>query len=412
MSRGGAFAWIAALSIAACDRSRDASHAESSHSTPSLAHPTRGAADGVAEVSSLDAPIERPKPGNRDDAIARAIEGRRLADEGRLNEARTELEGAVTADPACVEARVELGFFLLEELDDAIYGSALEQFRVARLLAPDEPLAACGEGLARQELGDVDRAEPLLRSVSRAMRPRPTRFAIVTAALAQIDAVRGRTDDALRQFQEAADVPGIAPRARAIFLARRADLLLLAGRAAEAEAQVRESIVLDPENLRAHYLLSQALKRRGATEEAAREARVHEALRALADHNSKRIVQDVDRRLRLRRELIAAWPEYRRGAYVLVRELLDCARFDDALRELAELSRRDGTTIEIHGLLARAKAGAGDLAGARASITAMCGTNASVPAAFVRGVLEDWQRGNPAVTPEQMQATLRDWIAR
>ena len=364
------------------------------------------------EVPALEMAVERPQPGDRDEAIRRAIEGRRLADAGRLERALHELEAAVAADPACVEARVELGFFLLEEAEETNYGGALLHFRVARLLAPEEPFAVCGEGLSRADLGDAARAEPLLRGSIDAMRPHATRFAIVTASLAGIAATRGRTDEAIAGFRAAADVPGIPRRARAIYLSKLADLLVEAHRPAEAEPRLREAIELDPENLRAHYLLTRVLAQRGATAEAAREARVHEALRALEDHRSKRHRQDVDRTLRLRRELNAAWPEYSRGAYALVGEMLEHARFKDALAELGELSRRDGATQEIHGLLARAKAGSGDLAGARDSLVAMTRAGPTVSPAFVRDVLDDWQRGNPGVTPEQMQATMREWLAQ
>jgi tetratricopeptide (TPR) repeat protein len=132
---------------------------------------------------------------------------------------------------------------------------------------------------------------------------------VATAALAKIAAIRGRTEEALERFAEAARSPAATPRARAIYLTSRAELLTESGREPEAEAELREAIGLDPENLRAHHHLAWLLSKRGERAEAQKELRIHEILRQLVDPSAKRFRVDVDRTARLRRELVAVRKE-------------------------------------------------------------------------------------------------------
>jgi len=371
-----------------------------------------GSAD--EERSALDAPVARPARGDPETAttLARAAAARAAA--GALDEARALFERALAADPACVAARVDYGFLLLEEIDPADYGGALAQFRGARAVEPHHALAACGEGIARQELGDVERAEPLLREALAApgIAEFPAHHAAAAAALARIEAIRGRGEEALRRFDEAARIDGAPPRRRAVYRALRADLLAESGRDDEAEAEVRRAIGLDPENVRAHHLLGRLLGRRGARAEAAREARIHELLRELVDHRSRRVLLDHERRIALRRELNLAWPEHAGGRILLVRELLECGRFAEAVAEVDGGAGAAEPTLEWRGLAARARAGAGDLDGARAELEAMRRVAPDLPLALLLGVLQEWQRGNPSVTRAQMDARLREWVAR
>ena len=189
----------------------------------------------------------------------------------------------------------------------SLSGRAIELFESARRLDPEDPFAVCGLGIATQEVGDVERAEPLLRAAlaSARVQQAPGRTMVATAALAKIAAIRGRTEEALERFAEAARSPAATPRARAIYLTSRAELLTESDREPEAEAELREAIGLDPENLRAHHHLAWLLSRRGERAEAQKELRIHEILRQLVDPSAKRFRVDVDRTARLRRELVA-----------------------------------------------------------------------------------------------------------
>jgi predicted Zn-dependent protease len=376
--------------------------------------PAPAATGATGDVASLlDEPLETPKPGDRARALERLEEARRYSAAVRFAEAHEVFTQAVQTDPACVSLRVEFGFFLLGNPEGYGPGEALEQFRYARLVEPDDPLARCGEGIARAWLGDFARAEPLLRAAlaSEEVTRHAAQASTAKAALGDAASAAGRSDEALRLYEDAAAGATQAKR-RGEFMVKRAELLWQLEKSAEAEKVLREAVKLDPENVRGHYLLGQACAKRGETLEAAREAKVHEILRQLSDHTSHRFMQDVERRLRLRRELNAAWPEYVRGPYELVRELLTSGRYKDAVVEISALGQRDGPTAEIHFLLARARAGGGDLVGAKVSVDAMRKADPNVPVAVIRGVLEEWRRGRPEVTDAQMQATLDQWLGR
>ena len=283
-----AWAAAAALGLAGCDR------------------------DGPAGSSPLDAPLERPEPGDRVHAAALIEAGRSAAAAGNFEAASDRFSAAVSADPASVEGHLELGFVRLERLAVTDYGAALTDFRLAGLLDPGNPFAACGEGIARQQLGDLDHAEPLLRAAlaAESLRKSGDACMFALAALARIEAVRGHAETALALYAEAAALPTAPAAARAVYAALRAELLDEQGDAAAAEKESRIAIERDPKNLRAHHQLARLLARRGATAEAAIEAKRHELLRQLADHTTPRYAKDKTRRVALWQELAAAWPEW------------------------------------------------------------------------------------------------------
>jgi tetratricopeptide (TPR) repeat protein len=310
----------------------------------------------LVAVLAVLAGCGRREPAGSAETFALLRSARELVAASRPDDARALYERVLAADPDCPPAHVEFGYFLFEDSPVVDYGRAIEQFEVALRLDPTDPLAACGLGIALQEVGDVDRAEPLLRSAlaSAPVQQAPGRTMVATAALGKIDAVRGRNDDALARFAEAARSPAATPRARAIYLTSRAELLETCGREPEARTELREAIALDPENVRAHHQLAWLLGRLGEAAEARKEARIAEILRQLVDHTARRFRVDVDRTIRLRAELVAAWPEYARGPYALVEELVACGRCDEARSEIEKLVKRDGSTAELQQLAARA----------------------------------------------------------
>jgi Tfp pilus assembly protein PilF len=377
------------------------------------APPAIGTPQTQGEATALDEPLEKPRAGDPEKALPAFRQAVGLAGAQRAHDAVVAFEQALALDPANLRGRVAFGFLLLDQGDEYNAGGALRQFRLARLLDAADVLAACGEGIARADVGDDARAEPLLIAAlaSEALKRDPLHLAAAQAALARLRTTQGRDDEALALLATAAATPAAAATNRAAWLVRRADLLAQLSRRDESERQVREALALDPEHVHGHYLLAQLLTRRGATDEAKHEARLHDLLRQLYDHRTKRLEADVERRLKLRRELVAADAANGRARYQLVRELLDCRHWNEAQTEVSTLVQRDGSTAELHWLGARAKAGAGDLAGAKAEADAMRRADPDVPAEVLRSILDDWRKGNPDVTAADLQRKLAEWTA-
>jgi predicted Zn-dependent protease len=233
-------------------------------------------------------------------------------------------------------------------------------------------------------------------------------------ALADLCAADGRHDEALTLYRQAAG-PTTSALPRGAALIRRGSLLAQLDRGAEAEAELRAALVLDPENVRAHYLLAQILSRRGdpaARAEAAKEQRIHGLLRELRDHLSTLYVKDTARRTRLWRELAAAWPENRLLLHSLVRDQLEGGDWGGAHATCAELRQRDGDSAALCWFEARAAAGGGDLAAAKRFADAMERLDPKVPSSVLRTILDDWRRGNPeTVDGARYERTVREWLA-
>ena len=362
--------------------------------------------DGV-----LDAWIAPPNKG--DEAGALPWFQQAVAQRGafRSRSAVRAFEKALELDPAHLGALVEYGFLLLEPGAEQNYGLALLQFRRAQQVVDGQLHAIVGEGVARAALNDVARAEPLLR---RALAELPEnavgRRAWAAIALGDVCANDGRQDEALALYAKASG-DAIPQLQRGGALVRLADLQAQLDRPVDALATVRRALTVDPENVRAHYLLSQLLTRSGDAEGGAKEARIHEQLRALRDHLSTRYVNDAARRTALWRELAAAWPEHRRLLHSLVRDQLEGGDFAGAKVTAAEIEARDGASAEVHWLSARALAGSGDLDGAKKRADALQQLDPAVPPGVLRTVLDDWRRGNPeTVDATAFDRALRAWL--
>jgi tetratricopeptide (TPR) repeat protein len=409
MSRAASLA-LGCLALAGCAREKT----PAAPAAPAAAQVTSGGettALPAVETTALNEALVKPKAGDPQKALPLFRQALALAQAQRAHDAVLAFEQALAADPSHLRGRVAFGFLLLDEGDEYNAGGALRQFRLARLIDAGDALAACGEGIARADVGDDARAEPLLVAALAGdlVKRDPMHLAAAQAALARLRTTQGRNDEALALLATAAATPESVPQNRAAWLVRRADLLAQLERRDEAEQQVRAALTLDPEHVHGHYLLAQLLARRGAADEAKHEARLHDLLRQLYDHRTKRLEADTERRLKLRRELVAADPANGRARYQLVRELLDCRHWSEAATEVATLVQRDGATAELHWLGARAKAGAGDLAGAKAEADAMRKADPDVPPDVLRSILDDWRKGNPDVSAADLQKKLAEW---
>ncbi|MBL8842855.1 MAG: hypothetical protein JNL90_15160 [Planctomycetes bacterium] len=346
------------------------------------------------ETSLLDAPLERPQRGDTASALVLYRQARAALDRDELDGAQSLFEAALQADPALNLARNDLGFLLLERAGRGAFGEALRHFRLARLAAADDALAACGEGLARRELGDLERARPLLEFALRdlAVSAEPGRGTLARAALASIAAAQGDVEGALAGYADALERAPLPPGTAAHFRLARAELLQERGALEAAASEVEQALQLAPEEPRGHLLMAQLAARRGDGERAAVERRRHELLRALQDHTALRFRRDAARTLELRRALVAEWPDHLGGVVALAEELLAQRQHADALQVVAAARATRGALPLLIVLAARAHAGAGDLAAARQVFAALPPCGPAERLAAVRLVLAQWQR--------------------
>ncbi len=359
--------------------------------------------------SYVDEPLEAPKPGNVAESMLKLQAAMRELDAAHDESARELFEEALRTDPANVGAHVNYGFHLIQRLEPAL---ALRHFRLALLLDADQPFARAGEGAARQAMGDDARARPLLEAaLARAeIDSVPAYRALTHAAYARSLAAAARHDAAVLQFERAITVER-ADRVRAGYRSLYASMLCDLGRWQDALSQLRQAVAEHPEHLRSHYLLQRVHQKLGQDHLARREAEIHEILRRLVDHPSRRFREDHEQRIALKKKLIEAYPEHTRARLQLVREYLDLKRYDEALMEIDLEEKQRGKSGETHFLLARAHAGKGDLAAARGYLWTMRAHRSDLPVGIVHDVLGEWRRTRPEVTEEQYQSLFEEWSA-
>ncbi|MSR47164.1 MAG: hypothetical protein EXS13_08875 [Planctomycetes bacterium] len=254
---------------------------------------------------ALDRRLEPPVAGDRALATLRFEQAMAALARDDATAARTAFESAVAADPSDAAARIEFGFLLLEGHQRGSFGAALLEFRFARLVAPDDPMAICGEAVARLEVGDVLRGEPLLRRAlaDGAVQRHTGRFAVASVAQARLDADAGRIADALRRYAEITRLATLPASVRARAKIERAELLIAEGRLDEAADEVAAAIALDPRNVKGRYHDAVIRRKRGDLIGAAAALHIHELLRAIEDHQSQRVRIDSARLDRLHAEL-------------------------------------------------------------------------------------------------------------
>jgi tetratricopeptide (TPR) repeat protein len=313
------------------------------------------------------------------------------------------------AAPDGAAAQVAEGWKLLEGHGDRGGGPALALFVAARAVAPDEPLALAGEGIARTMGGDAAGGEPLLRAAlahEERLAPRH-RLALTRYALANLllDAGRGADAEPLFRAAAAAATTGAGRSAALVPVAR---IALDGGRLDDAALALDEALAASPENEQAHYVRSVLLRRRGATAEADHELRLHTLLRSL-EEAGRRTPLDVEEVLRIRADLIAAWPECEVLRLARIRFLIESGRFAPAQADAAALLESGGPSAPLAWLLARAHAGSGDLAAAGKARSLALRLDPGAPAELEEQVIADWRRGGAGFSEEAAAKLREQW---
>ncbi len=388
---------LTTVSAFACTESSAPLEATPSAETPTATH----------ETSTVDESVNRPVSGDTEQAnrlFELAITREKM---GRRAEARQFYEQSLEADPAHLPTLISFGYFLLQNVEHLNQGRALRLFRQARLLDENDVRSLCGEAISRQTLADNEKAAPLLKAcLARPDLPTPSPpRSLAELSYANLLFEAGNVDEADQHYQRA--LAGASARHSARYCVDYGTFCIAQGRNEQAEQLMREAIRRNPTHVSAHYHLYRLLHVRGAEEEATKERRIHEILRQMSDHTSRFYNDDVDRNLRLRRELVEAYPEYERARFDLVRECLDRRRYPDALTELAAMVG-EGGTAEAFYLLARTYAGLGQIEEANKAATTMRKLNPKVPEAVLDDILEEWTK-NHSVNDKALQRTLADW---
>lgn len=183
------------------------------------------------------------------DTTAPAARGRILADLGRWPEAE---QAFAAAGPADAEAAIGLAWAALRRNDGQAAADQLARAETAR----DTEAWAYADAARRMQDGDLDGARAALRALTE--RPDLSQPA-AWLLLSDIAAYEGRTDAALAEVE--------AGRARfpddARLLARRANLLLLTDRAADAQAAADAAIDADLASYEAWLARAEIARREG-----------------------------------------------------------------------------------------------------------------------------------------------------
>ncbi len=385
--------------LAGCD-------AEPSTAEPSAAATPAPLPGGV----SADPPLQPPTPGDFQKAAPHVEAARGFVLARRVEEAAAAYEEALQVDPAHQAALVEYGFLLHESSEIHSLGRALECFRLARLLDPESEAAKCGEGLVRHGMGNHQVAMPLLTEAleSPSLAQQPERLAEVHRALGRIAFARGDLEVSQAHAEKALDL-GIDPRRTTVFLADLGEIAFEQDQLPEAKQHLEQAIEKDPERPRSHYLLVRVLGAMGDQEGAAKQRRIHGILQEL--HQIQRSTTEAAKRrkVELKRQLAAEMP-HRKARRQLIREQLQSGDYERALREVAaERKGQKGFDAELLYLMARAKAGLGDLEGAGQAARSMRRVNPKVPAEVIRDILDEWRKADSGADPATYQRLFEEW---
>ena len=362
------------------------------------------------ETSTLDETLHAPVHGDRQAGEDWYQKGLALQAGGQRREARDAFQQAVDADPAHFGALVEYGFALVDTQEDLNQGLALRQFRLARLLRPEDPIATCGEAIARQGVGDFAAARPLLARVlsDERLSDQSQRRALAHFSMAELLFAEGDAAAAEPHYTTALEI--CAPDRRPFFLVGYATFLVSQNQLDQADTLLQEAIEQNPLHVTAHYQRFRLLTRQQQTEAAEKERKIHEILRQLSDYSSQYYAADADRVIGLRRDMIAAFPEYPRARRDLIRECLNHQRYREALQEIS-IESKAGVNAELLYLSARANAGLGRLDVARDVTQRFYQLAPNAPDSLILDILSEWQTSH-RVSDRQVQQTYQQWKRR
>ncbi len=330
-------------------------------------------ADG--DRSRLDLPITPPAPGDGVAAAVKVEEARREWSLGHPEQVKQRLLEALALDPANLEALLLRGAVGLAKSFAYDPLHALAAFRTALLVDPANGTARVGEALARVELADDLAAEQLLQVIveddgSARVKLDDDQRASVQRALAQLHLRAGRFEPALLASERALQLRANDRASRAL----RAEILERLDRPAEAAADLEVAISMRPDEASLHFAYARVLRRLERPDDAARQTRIHRALQPFEEDASEAFKTDWTRRIELRRELVAAFPEFRRARHLLVRELLSGRQLVEAQTELDALVAADSADAEAWFLLAKLRVQQGDAVAARMAADRMLAT--------------------------------------
>lgn len=359
---------LAALALGACDG-------------PDAPTPAGGGGGApiAAERARFDFPIETPRPGDPLAAAPRVAAAQQELRLGHAPEALAHLRAALELDPACLEALLLRGTIGLQKSFAYEPLQALAAFRAARLVDPQSLPARVGEASARLALEDDVGAAPLFVELAAddeagRIAPSDDQRAIVRRGLAQIALRAGQFEAALLDAERALKL-----RPERTTLALRAEIFERMGRPDDARADLALALAQKGDDASLHFAAARIERKLGATELAERHLRAYQALLPFEEDASSAFKEDHARRVQLRRDFLAAWPEHRRARHLLIRELQAAREFAEAKRELEALVAAAPGDGEAWFLLAQVHHAQGDGAAARAAADRMLATGVAQP---------------------------------
>lgn len=179
--------------------------------------------------------------------------------------AEAEAAEAVRLLPDDTTARLTYAASLSGQHD---FAGALTNIESALDSEPTSVPALLASGDAHRELGLYDDADALYREASVHLGGSPPS---VTSRFARLESIRGDTPEATALSREALIASGdidLASADAAFYWLQLAHYELQTGNVGEAESMIRDSLVVDPENLGATEQLAQVLAARGEDDEA------------------------------------------------------------------------------------------------------------------------------------------------
>ncbi|MSR45790.1 MAG: tetratricopeptide repeat protein [Planctomycetes bacterium] len=339
-----------------------------------------GGGAGGAQRARFDLPIAQPIPGDASRAATHVALALREIGLGHPDEAKRELKSALEADPANLTALLLRGDIGMQKTFAYEPLLALSAYRAARLVDPRNAAAKVGEACARVALEDDVGAAPLLQELadddlSGRAALRDEQRALMRRSKATLALRAGRFDEALLEVERALH----ARTSDRMALALRAEIFERMKRPEDALTDLEMALAMRGDDPSLHFAASRVLRRLGRTEDAARHQRAYDSLRLFEEDASTAFREDFPRRIALRRELIAAWPEWKRGRHLLVRELLGGNELAEAMSECDALLTAQAGDVEAWFLKSKVLCAQGDFAGARDAADRMIATGKVAP---------------------------------